>query len=153
MILHARSEIKEDAKKSLSTLLTEEKNLREDTENFSTKITKATDLVKKLRSISDAAMIKLSTITSEIYSIKSDKSDLEKRIKNLKQKIEVTQNQLANFNIEDDKNRFKLDKEKIINLKKLIQENNQLNDGYKVELEKLEKLETRLIEEKKYSGF
>ena len=147
------SEIKEDAKKSLSTLLTEEKNLREDTENFSTKITKATDLVKKLRSISDAANDKLSTITSEIYSIKSDKSDLEKRINNLKQKIEVTQNQLANFNIEDDKNRFKLDKEKIINLKKLIQENNQLNDGYKVELEKLEKLETRLIEEKNTAVF
>ena len=147
------SEIKEDAKKSLSTLLTEEKNLREDTENFSTKITKATDLVKKLRSISDAADDKLSTITSEIYSIKSDKSDLEKRIKNLKQKIEVTQNQLANFNIEDDKNRFKLDKEKIINLKKLIQENNQLNDGYKVELEKLEKLETRLVEEKNTAVF
>ena len=147
------SEIKEDAKKSLSTLLTEEKNLKEDSENFSTKITKATDLVKKLRSISDAADEKLSTITSEIYSIKSDKSDLEKRIKNLKQKIEVTQNQLANFNIEDDKNRFKLDKEKIINLKKLIQENNQLNDGYKVELEKLEKLETRLIEEKNTAVF
>ena len=147
------SEIKEDAKKSLSTLLTEEKNLKEDSENFSTKITKATDLVKKLRSISDAADDKLSTITSEIYSIKSDKSDLEKRIKNLKQKIEVTQNQLANFNIEDDKNRFKLDKEKIINLKKRIQENNQLNDGYKVELEKLEKLETRLIEEKNTAVF
>lgn len=147
------SEIKEDAKKSLSTLLTEEKNLKEDSENFSTKITKATDLVKKLRSISDAADDKLSTITSEIYSIKSDKSDLEKRINNLKQKIEVTQNQLANFNIEDDKNRFKLDKEKIINLKKLIQENNQLNDGYKVELEKLEKLETRLIEEKNTAVF
>ena len=147
------SEIKEDAKKSLSTLLTEEKNLREDTENFSTKITKATDLVKKLRRISDAANDKLSTITSEIYSIKSDKSDLEKRIKNLKQKIEVTQNQLANFNIEDDKNRFKLDKEKIINLKKLIQENNQLNDGYNVELEKLEKLETRLVEEKNTAVF
>ena len=147
------SEIKEDAKKSLSTLLTEEKNLKEDSENFSTKITKATDLVKKLRSISDAADEKLSTITSEIYSIKSDKSDLEKRINNLKQKIEVTQNQLANFNIEDDKNRFKLDKEKIINLKKRIQENNQLNDGYKVELEKLEKLETRLIEEKNTAVF
>ena len=147
------SEIKEDAKKSLSTLLTEEKNLKEDSENFSTKITKATDLVKKLRSISDAANDKLSTITSEIYSIKSDKSDLEKRINNLKQKIEVTQNQLANFNIEDDKNRFKLDKEKIINLKKLIQENNQLNDGYKVELEKLEKLETRLVEEKNTAVF
>ena len=147
------SEIKEDAKKSLSNLLTEEKNLKEDSENFSTKITKATDLVKKLRSISDAADDKLSTITSEIYSIKSDKSDLEKRIKNLKQKIEVTQNQLANFNIEDDKNRFKLDKEKIINLKKLIQENNQLNDGYNVELEKLEKLETRLLEEKNTAFF
>ena len=147
------SEIKEDAKKSLSTLLTEEKNLKEDSENFSTKITKATDLVKKLRSISDSADEKLSTITSEIYSIKSDKSDLEKRINNLKQKIEVTQNQLANFNIEDDKNRFKLDKEKIINLKKRIQENNQLNDGYKVELEKLEKLETRLIEEKNTAVF
>ena len=147
------SEIKEDAKKSLSTLLTEEKNLKEDSENFSTKITKATDLVKKLRSISDAADDKLSTITSEIYSIKYDKSDLEKRINNLKQKIEVTQNQLANFNIEDDKNRFKLDKEKIINLKKRIQENNQLNDGYKVELEKLEKLETRLIEEKNTAVF
>ena len=147
------SEIKEDAKKSLSTLLTEEKNLREDTENFSTKITKATDLVKKLRSISDAANDKLSTITSEIYSIKSDKSDLEKRIKNLKQKIEVTQNQLANFNIEDDKNRFKLDKEKITNLKKLIKENNQLNDEYKVELEKLEKLQTRLVEEKNTAVF
>ena len=147
------SEIKEDAKKSLSNLLTEEKNLKEDSENFSTKITKATDLVKKLRSISDTADDKLSTITSEIYSIKSDKSDLEKRIKNLKQKIEVTQNQLANFNIEDDKNRFKLDKEKIINLKKLIQENNQLNDGYNVELEKLEKLETRLVEEKNTAVF
>ena len=147
------TEIKEDAKKSLSNLLTEEKNLKEDSENFSTKITKATDLVKKLRSISDAADDKLSTITSEIYSIKSDKSDLEKRINNLKQKIEVTQNQLANFNIEDDKNRFKLDKEKIINLKKRIQENNQLNDGYKVELEKLEKLETRLIEEKNTAVF
>ena len=37
-------QIKEDAKKSLSNLLLEETNLKEDNKNFSTKISKAEDL-------------------------------------------------------------------------------------------------------------
>jgi len=129
-------EIKEDAKKSLLNLLTEETNLKEDTQNFSSKISKASDLVKELKVKSNNADEKLSSITSEIYSIKSDKSDIEKRIKNLKEKIEISQSQLTSFNIDDDKNNFKLDVQKLIELKKLILENNKLHEINKGELEK-----------------
>ena len=146
-------EIKEDAKKSLINLLTEEKNLIEDTKNFSSKISKATDLVKELKIKSDNADERLSTVTSEIYSIRSDKSDLEKRIKNLKEKIETAQNQLINLNIDSDKNNFKLDKQKLIDLKKLVQENNKLNYLNKSQLEKLEKLESGFVKEKNIAMF
>ena len=146
-------EIKEDAKKSLINLLTEETNLKEDSQNFSSKISKASDIVKELKIKSDNADAKLSTITSEIYSIKSDKSDLEKRIKILREKIEISQNQLTNFNIDGDKNDFTLDEQKLINLKNLINKNNKLNDTNKNELEKLEKLEFSFVEEKNIAMF
>ena len=146
-------QIKEDAKKSLLNLLKEETNLKEDTQNFSSKISKASDLVKELKVKSNNADEKLSSITSEIYSIKSDKSDIEKRIKNLKEKIEISQSQLTNFNIDDDKNNFKLDVQKLIELKKLILENNKLHERNKGELEKLEKLESMFIEEKNIAMF
>ncbi|MDC0093228.1 AAA family ATPase [Alphaproteobacteria bacterium] len=146
-------QIKEDANKSITNLLKEEKNLRDDTKNFSSKISKATELIKELKIKSDNADTKLSTITSEIYSITSDKSDIEKRIKSLREKIEVAQNRLTTFNLDEDKNIFKLNEQKLINLKNLIYENNNLNEINKGELKKLEKLESGFIEEKNIAMF
>ena len=146
-------EIKEDAKQSLLNLITEEKKLKEETENFSSKISKAADLVKELKIKSDNADEKLSTVTSEIYSIKSDKSDLEKRVKNLKEKIEIAQNQLAILNTDVDKNTLKLKEQKLINVKKVIQENNALNHMNKDKLVKLEKLESGFVEQKNLAMF
>ncbi|MDC0456832.1 chromosome segregation protein SMC [Alphaproteobacteria bacterium] len=145
--------IKEDAKTSLLNLSMEEKNLKEGTKNFSSKISKASELVKELKIKSDDADEKLSTITSKIYSMKSDKSDLEKRIKNLKEKIETAQNQLTSFNIDRDKTNFKLDEKKLTDLKKLINEKDKLSNMNKSDLEKLEKLETGFIEEKNLTMF
>jgi len=107
-------------KKSLSSLILEEENLKIDTKNFSSKISEATQAVKSLKIKSDEADKKLSSITSEIYTINSDKSDLERRIINLNEKIENTQNQISKFNLKNYSKTFEANEKKILEIQKLV---------------------------------
>ena len=142
------NQIEEDAEKSLSSLILEEENLKIDTKNFSSKISEATQAVKNLKIISDEADKKLSSITSEIYTINSDKSDLERRIINLNEKIENTHNQISKFNLENYSITLEANEIKILNLKKLVSENDLLIDTFKKKLTQLETLELTLTKEK-----
>ena len=80
-------EIKDDANKTITNLLLEKDKLQLDTKDFTTKKKDASKRVNELKIKSEDADAKLSSINSEIFSIKSDKSDLENRINNLKEKI------------------------------------------------------------------
>jgi len=80
-------EIKEDAQKNFLNLVSEEKELVTDSEDFESKINEAKNLVKKLKEKSDEADTKLSSISSQIFSLKSNKENIENRIDNLKEKI------------------------------------------------------------------
>ena len=142
------NQIEEDAEKSLSSLILEEGNLKKDTENFSSKISKATQAVKSLKIKSDEADKKLSSITSEIYTINSDKSDLERRIINLNEKIENTQNQISKYNLENYSKTIEANEKKILELQKLFSENDLLIDTFKKKLTQLETLELTLTKEK-----
>ena len=142
------NQIEEDAEKSLSSLILEEENLKIDTKNFSSKISEATQTVKSLKIKSDEADKKLSSITSEIYTINSDKSDLERRIINLNEKIENTHNQISKFNLENYSKTLEANEIKILNLKKLVSENDLLIDTFKKKLTQLETLELTLTKEK-----
>ena len=142
------NQIEEDAEKSLSSLILEEENLKIDTKNFSSKISEATQAVKSLKIKSDEADKKLSSITSEIYTINSDKSDLERRIINLNEKIENTQNQISKFNLENYSKTLEANEIKILDLQKLISENDLLIDTFKKKLTQLETLELTLTKEK-----
>ena len=142
------NQIEEDAEKSLSSLILEEENLKIDTKNFSSKISEATQAVKSLKIKSDEADKKLSSITSEIYTINSDKSDLERRIINLNEKIENTQNQISKFNLENYSKTLEANEIKILNLQKLVSENDLLIDTFKKKLTQLETLELTLTKEK-----
>ena len=142
------NQIEEDAEKSLSSLILEEENLKIDTKNFSSKISEATQAVKSLKIKSDEADKKLSSITSEIYTINSDKSDLERRIINLNEKIENTHNQISKFNLENYSITLEANEIKILNLKKLVSENDLLIDTFKKKLTQLETLELSLTKEK-----
>ena len=142
------NQIEEDAEKSLSSLILEEENLRIDTKNFSSKISEATQAVKSLKIKSDEADKKLSSITSEIYTINSDKSDLERRIINLNEKIENTQNQISKFNLENYSKTLEANEIKILDLQKLVSENDLLIDTFKKKLTQLETLELTLTKEK-----
>ena len=142
------NQIEEDAEKSLSSLILEEENLKIDTKNFSSKISEATQAVKSLKIKSDEADKKLSSITSEIYTINSDKSDLERRIINLNEKIENTQNQISKFNLENYSKTLEANEIKILDLQKLISENHLLIDTFKKKLTQLETLELTLTKEK-----
>ena len=142
------NQIEEDAEKSLSSLILEEENLKIDTKNFSSKISEATQAVKSLKIKSDEADKKLSSITSEIYTINSDKSDLERRIINLNEKIENTHNQISKFNLENYSITLEANEIKILNLKKLVSENDLLIDTFKKKLTQLETLELTLTKEK-----
>ena len=142
------NQIEEDAEKSLSSLILEEENLRIDTKNFSSKISEATQAVKSLKIKSDEADKKLSSITSEIYTINSDKSDLERRIINLNEKIENTQNQISKFKLENYSKTLEANEIKILDLQKLISENHLLIDTFKKKLTQLETLELTLTKEK-----
>ena len=135
-------------KKSLSSLILEEENLKIDTKNFSSKISEATQAVKSLKIKSDEADKKLSSITSEIYTINSDKSDLERRIINLNEKIENTQNQISKFNLENYSKNLEANEIKILNLQKLVSENDLLIETFKKKLTQLETLELTLTKEK-----
>ena len=142
------NQIEEDAEKSLSSLILEEENLKIDTKNFSSKISEATQAVKSLKIKSDEADKKLSSITSEIYTINSDKSDLERRIINLNEKIENTQNQISKFNLENYSKTLEANEIKILDLQKLISKNHLLIDTFKKKLTQLETLELTLTKEK-----
>ena len=142
------NQIEEDAEKSLSSLILEEENLKIDTKNFSSKISEATQAVKSLKIKSDEADKKLSSITSEIYTINSDKSDLERRIINLNEKIENTQNQISKFNLENYSKTLEANEIKILDLQKLVSENDLLIETFKKKLTQLETLELTLTKEK-----
>ena len=142
------NQIEEDAEKSLSSLILEEENLKIDTKNFSSKISEATQAVKSLKIKSDEADKKLSSITSEIYTINSDKSDLERRIINLNEKIENTQNQISKFNLENYSKTLEANEIKILDLQKLVSKNHLLIDTFKKKLTQLETLELTLTKEK-----
>ena len=142
------NQIEEDAEKSLSSLILEEGNLKKDTKNFSSKISEATQAVKSLKIKSDEADKKLSSITSEIYTINSDKSDLERRIINLNEKIENTQNQISKYNLENYSKTIEANEKKILELQKLFSENDLLIDTFKKKLTQLETLELTLTKEK-----
>ena len=142
------NQIQEDAEKTLSNLLVEEENLKIDTKNFSSKISEATQAVKSLKIKSDEADKKLSSITSEIYTINSDKSDLERRIINLNEKIENTQNQISKFNLENYSKTLEANEIKILDLQKLVSKNHLLIDTFKKKLTQLETLELTLTKEK-----
>ena len=145
--LNREKQILEDAEKTMSTLIIEEEKLHEESKNFSSAIFQATQNVTKHKVASDDADRKLSSITSEIYTIKSNKSDLEKRVQILKEKLEKSQNQISNFDLENDRKNLNLNKNKINELKKLTDNNHNLINTLKEKLEKLEALETDLKKE------
>ena len=141
-------EIKQDAKKTLLSLFTEEEKLKSESTNFLTKKTDALKLVKDLKAKTEEANTKLSTITSEIYSIKSDKSDLEKRISVLTDKIKNSEFQISEFNSKEDEQVLKKNNQQLSKLEQILKNKNQNLVSYKQELIKLEEKEVKLSDQK-----
>ena len=141
-------EIKQDAKKTLLSLFTEEEKLKSESTNFLTKKTDALKLVKDLKAKTEEANTKLSTITSEIYSIKSDKSDLEKRISVLTDKIKNSEFQISEFNSKEDEQLLKKNNQQLSKLKQILRNKNQNLVSNKQELIKLEEKEVKLSDQK-----
>ncbi len=141
-------EIKQDAKKTLLSLFTEEEKLKSESTNFLTKKTDALKLVKDLKAKTEEANRKLSTITSEIYSIKSDKSDLEKRISVLTDKIKNSEFQISEFNSKEDEQLLKKNNQQLSKLKQILRNKNQNLVSNKQELIKLEEKEVKLNDQK-----
>ncbi len=141
-------EIKQDAKKTLLSLFTEEEKLKSESTNFLTKKTDALKLVKDLKAKTEEANTKLSTITSEIFSIKSDKSDLEKRISVLTDKIKNSEFQISEFNSKEDEQLLKKNNKQLSKLKQILRNKNQNLVSNKQELIKLEEKEVKLSDQK-----
>ena len=141
-------EIKQDAKKTLLSLFTEEEKLKSESTDFLTKKTDALKLVKDLKAKTEEANTKLSTITSEIYSIKSDKSDLEKRISVLTDKIKNSEFQISEFNSKEDEQLLKKNNQQLSKLKQILRNKNQNLVSNKQELIKLEEKEVKLSDQK-----
>ncbi len=141
-------EIKDDANKTIANLLLEKDKLKLDTKDFATKKNDASKRVNKLKIKSEDADAKLSSINSEIFSIKSDKSDLENRINNLKEKIKNSEDQKSQFNISEDKKLIDKHNKKKINIEKLIEEENNKLELIKKQLENKENLNINLKEKK-----
>ena len=141
-------EIKQDAKKTLLSLFTEEEKLKSESTDFLTKKTDALKLVKDLKAKTEEANTKLSTITSEIYSIKSDKSDLEKRISVLTDKIKNSEFQISEFNSKEDEQLLKKNNQQLSKLKQILRNKNQNLLSNKQELIKLEEKEVKLSDQK-----
>ena len=141
-------EIKQDAKKTLLSLFTEGEKLKSESTNFLTKKTDALKLVKDLKAKTEEANTKLSTITSEIYSIKSDKSDLEKRISVLTDKIKNSEFQISEFNSKEDEQLLKKNNQQLSKLKQILRNKNQNLVSNKQELIKLEEKEVKLSDQK-----
>ncbi|MDC3088594.1 chromosome segregation protein SMC [Alphaproteobacteria bacterium] len=141
-------EIKQDAKKTLLSLFAEEEKLKSESTNFLTKKTDALKLVKDLKAKTEEANTKLSTINSEIYSIKSDKSDLEKRISVLTDKIKNSEFQISEFNSKEDEQLLKKNNQQLSKLKQILRNKNQNLVSNKQELTKLEEKEVKLSDQK-----
>ncbi|GIS10103.1 MAG: chromosome partition protein Smc [Alphaproteobacteria bacterium] len=141
-------EIKDDANKTIANLLLEKDKLQLDTKDFTTKKNDASKKVNELKIKSEDADAKLSSINSEIFSIKSDKSDLENRINNLKEKIKNSVDQKSQFNIAEDKKLIDEHDKKRINIEKLIKEENNKLELIKKQLENKENLNINLKEKK-----
>ena len=124
--IEREEEIKEDSKKTLLNLVDEEKKLIIESKAFEGKIDQAISLVKELKKKSDEADQDLSSINSKIYSINSNKENIEKRITDLKEKIKKSEFQIPQFNILEEQKSFKENKVKIIEGKKLLEEKNKL---------------------------
>ncbi len=141
-------EIKQDAKKTLLSLFAEEEKLKSESTNFLTKKTDALKLVKDLKAKTEEANTKLSTINSEIYSIKSDKSDLEKRISVLTDKIKNSEFQISEFNSKEDEQLLEKNNKQLSKLKQILRNKNQNLVSNKQELTKLEEKEAKLSDQK-----
>ena len=141
-------EIKDDANKTIANLLLEKDKLQLDTKDFTTKKNDASKKVNELKIKSEDADAKLSSINSEIFSIKSDKSDLENRINNLKEKIKNSEDQKSQFNITEDKKLIDEYNKKRVNIEKLIREESNKLKLIKKQLETKENLNINLKEKK-----
>ena len=141
-------EIKDDANKTIANLLLEKDKLQLDTKDFTTKKNDASKKVNELKIKSEDADAKLSSINSEIFSIKSDKSDLENRINNLKEKIKNSEDQKSQFNITEDKRLIEEHNKKKVNIEKLIKEENEKLKLIKNQLENKENLNIKIKEKK-----
>ena len=141
-------EIKDDANKTIANLLLEKDKLQLDTKDFTTKKNDASKKVNELKIKSEDADAKLSSINSEIFSIKSDKSDLENRINNLKEKIKNSEDQKSQFNITEDKKLIDEHNKKRVNIEKLINEESNKLELIKKQLETKENLNINLKERK-----
>ena len=141
-------EIKDDANKTIANLVLEKDKLQLDTKDFTTKKNDASKRVNELKIKSEDADAKLSSINSEIFSIKSDKSDLENRINNLKEKIKNSEDQKSQFNIVEDKKLIDEHDKKRINIEKLIKEENNKIELIKKQIENKENLNINLKEKK-----
>ncbi len=141
-------EIKQDAKKTLLNLFTEEERLKSESTNFMTKKTDALKQVKDLKAKTEEANTKLSTITSKIYSIKSDKSDLENRVSVLTEKIKNSESQISEFNSKEDEQLLKKNNHKLSKLKQILRNKNQNLVSNKRKLIKLEEKEVKLSDQK-----
>ena len=138
--IEREEEIKEDSKKSLLNLEDEEKKLKTESKAFEGKIDQAISLVKELKKKSDEADQDLSSINSKIYSINSNKENIEKRITDLKEKIKKSEFQIPQFNILEEEKSFKENKAKIIKGRKLLEEKNKLLLAKKNEYEAIKKI-------------
>ncbi|MDA9816863.1 AAA family ATPase [Alphaproteobacteria bacterium] len=138
--IEREEEIKEDSKKSLLNLEDEEKKLKTESKAFEGKIDQAISLVKELKKKSDEADQDLSSINSKIYSINSNKENIEKRITDLKEKIKKSESQIPQFNILEEEKSFKENKAKIIKGRKLLEEKNKLLITKKNEYEAIKKI-------------
>ena len=138
--IEREEEIKEDSKKSLLNLVDEEKKLITESKAFEGKIDQAISLVKELKKKSDEADQELSSINSKIYSINSNKENIEKRITDLKEKIKKSEFQIPQFNILEEEKSFKENKAKIIKGRKLLEEKNKLLLTNKNDYEAIKKI-------------
>ena len=141
-------EIKDDAIKTISNLLLEKEKLLLDTKDFTTNKNDAARRVNELKIKSENADAKLSSINSEIFSIKSDKSDLENRINNLKEKIKNSEDQKLQFNMTEDKKLIDEHNKKRVNIEKLIKEESNKLILIKKQLENEENISITLKEKK-----
>ncbi len=141
-------EIKDDANKTIANLLLEKGKLQLDTKDFTTKKNNASKRVNELKVKSEDADAKLSSINSEIFSIKSDKSDLEDRINKLKEKIKNSKDQKSQFNISEDKKLIDKLEEKRINIENLIKKEIHKLESTKKQLENKKNFKIHLKEKK-----